>query len=138
MLFLVFENGLKKLLRTIVPEFHSKLNSFVVRFDRIEFGLPIILVLGLNIWTNVHCFQLTDHRSSLKEQDAGNKLFSMFHFGNGARFVCFVQAFVSPIVTHLSMNHVLVNCGQFIGQKIIELFNDFFIASPSPPPFQIE
>jgi hypothetical protein len=67
-----------------------------------------------DVRADMDSFEIANNRDAFQEQDAGDMLFGVAHFGDGAFFDCFVQHGVAPILSHLAMNHILVNRGQFV------------------------
>jgi hypothetical protein len=63
--------------------------------------------------------QITDDRPPIKEEDTGDQFLSVLHLVDGPFLDRFIKLLISPVVTHLSMNHILVDSGQFLSQTSV-------------------
>jgi len=74
----------------------------------------VVLELLFDFFPDVHFFQVADNRDGFEEKNTTDKLLGMFHLVNGALFNHFSQLAEAPVVTHLGMNHILTDSGQFV------------------------
>ena len=74
-------------------------------------------------------------RMAFQKENTGNQLLGVLHFGYGPFLDHLVQAFITLVVAHLRMDHVLVNSSQFLGQSQIEVINDLLASFHVNSPF---
>lgn len=77
----------------------------------------------------MHRIQVADYRSTFEKKNAGNEFIGVLHLVNGPLLDLFVEFFVSPVITHFSMNHVLIDSGQFFRQTETQVLNDLLVVS---------
>ena len=112
--FFIHQDRVEHFFGAIIASFHTDLDGRVVLIDGFLFRSMVIRKNLGDVRANVNGFELTHNRDAFQEQDAGNVLFGVAHFGDGAFFNCFVQCRVAPILGQLTVNHLLVDGGQFI------------------------
>ena len=65
----------------------------------------------------------------------------MFHLPNALLILLFSQTTKAPILEHLIVDEILINCGQLTGQYLVEELNDLLVAlhnlEISPPSLRI-
>jgi hypothetical protein len=66
-----------------------------------------------------------------------NELIGIFHLSDAPLTHFVMKPFITPVLAHLGMNKVLVDCRQICGQDLIEDVDDSLFRFHDFPPFSI-
>ena len=90
--------------------------------------LEIALDHFLNILANQQFVQILQIWKALKEENSLDQLIGVFHFIDGF-FVFFRRELGdTPVFVHSRMQEVLVNGRQLVGEDLVQMLDDFFVA----------
>jgi hypothetical protein len=83
--------------------------------------------LGLDVAPNVQIVQLADDRRAFEKYDAPDQFLGVPHLGYRPLLHYLVELPISPVSAQFRMHHILVDGGQLVGKKKVELGNDFIV-----------
>jgi hypothetical protein len=81
-----------------------------------------------NIRADIYFIKRAYGWAPIEKQDPLDELFGMPHFGYGTRAYDLLELAIAPVLRHLRMDNILVDCRQFIRQQPIKPRYQFFIA----------
>ena len=67
-------------------------------------------------------------RQPLEEQDAFDELVRMLHLVDRLVVRVLAEPVEPPVLQHAGMQEILVDCGQFVLEDLVEMSNDFDVA----------
>src|SRR6266511_3730825 len=82
--------------------------------------LEVTLECFLDVLPNEELVQILQVRQSFKEEDALDQAVSVLHLVARCLALVPAKATQSPVIEHLGMHEVLVDCGELVGQDLVK------------------
>src|SRR5581483_4882266 len=101
--------------------------------DALHFELQVVLKLLLDIGADADDIVAGDFRHPFEEQDAVDEHLGMLHFAHRLFVMLPGQLHVAPVLAHLGLAEVLVDCRQLDRQRPIERVDYLRIALHRSP-----
>jgi hypothetical protein len=90
-----------------------------------RFQLQIPRQQILEVLTDMHMERLVQHRHPLQEEDPIHQPLGMAHFLEGFRIDLLIETQIPPVLTHQSMEKILVDGRHFPSEDLVKLRDDF-------------
>src|SRR6266536_6441325 len=90
--------------------------------------LEVTLECFLDVLPNQELVQILQVWQSFKEEDALDQAVSVLHLVARCLALVPAKATESPVIEHLGMHEILVDCGELVGQDLVEALDHLGIA----------
>src|SRR5215475_10314682 len=127
MIFFVLQKRDQQVAAAIVLFVGRDLHGRVVLLDRRDLEREIALNHALDIAADAQ-FEWLHGGGAIEEENSLDEHFGVLHLVNGLFLDVFGKLLVAPVLAHLSVKKVLVDCCQFFLQRSIEFFEYFWIS----------
>ena len=119
-LFLGDEDALEQILRRVVMRGARRFDTLVEERDRRVLELQVALELLADRLADVQLVVALQVRHALEEQDAADHLIGVLHLVDRLLAQLVSQPLVTPVLTHLAVDEILVDRSQLVEQQRAE------------------
>src|SRR6266542_3275998 len=135
MLLLGFEDAAKEIAAHVVAAGFAVGNGSFQDRMRGKLELEVTLECFLDVLPNQELVQILQVWQSFKEEDALDQAVSVLHLVARCLALVPAKATESPVIEHLGMHEILVDCGELVGQDLGEALDHLGIALHLVPPW---
>src|SRR5437763_627139 len=101
------------------------LNRVVIELHRTYFELKVALNLSFHVLADIEAHRLGEVGRGVQEKNSLNQFFGMLHLVNRLLLYKISKLAVMPVFTHLGMQKILIDRGQFLPKRLLKRSNDF-------------
>ena len=128
MLFLAFEDPLENFTTGVIPHTLTMSDRILQKRDRLHLDCKIGLEDFVDRFANLEFVDCLEVRQAAQEKNALSQHVGVLHLVDGFMPLVFSELGDAPIGKDAVVQPVLVDCGQFVGECLVQELDDLFIA----------
>ena len=132
MLFLRFQDVFEQLAADIVAHLLAVGDGVLQRWVGVQFQLEIAGERLLDVLAYHQLAQVLQVGQPLEKQNPLDQLVGVLHFVDGFVMLVLRQLVETPVLEHLGVQEILVDGGELVDERRVEMLNDFLVAFHVP------